>query len=128
MMFEKAPRKQYASVEGKVFNVLGKTACPEATEATLHAIDDRLSRINTYNKALGVGKVIDAFIVDTNHWNGHEIHVLHSNRRIDIYNQASLRFITCLYARPQQIKRYYNGVEPKGKFVPFKHDTNLNEI
>lgn len=78
-------------------------------QSTLHAID-RLSRMLAY-KNLGLAddiKAVAAFVVDKNHPNGDEVHVITNNGLILIFNKKSKNFITVLGARGNQIKRYYN--------------------
>ena len=75
------------------------------TEKTLHYID-RVSRLTSYQGLLS-NKMLDCFIVDTDHKNGLEIHCINEHGLIYIYNKNSMRLITILHPRPSQIKRYY---------------------
>jgi len=59
--------------------------------------------------------MIDAFIVDKQHPNGDEVHVITDTGFILIFNERSERFITVLHARPMQLKRYYMSLN---EFVP----------
>ena len=57
----------------------------------------------------GDGKVIDSFIVDKGHVKGLERHDITDNGIIIIYNAMSGKLVSKLIARPNQIKRYYQG-------------------
>ena len=74
---------------------------------TLHINEERFKRVETYYSTLDSGKWVASFIVDKNHENGREIHVIYTNRLIEIYNERTRKFITVLYARNGQIKRYF---------------------
>ena len=56
-------------------------------------------------------EIYKAFVVDTNHIDGLEIHVVTSNAETLIFNCKTKKFITILFLRPQQAKRY--GWMPK---------------
>lgn len=64
---------------------------------------DRIGRLSKYS----FGNRVDAFIVDTNHANGLEIHILDDLGYIQVYNKNSKRFITAMSGRPSQLKKYY---------------------
>lgn len=51
-------------------------------------------------------EIYKAFVVDKNHIDGLEIHVLTYNAEILVFNYETLRFITVMFARPRQAKRY----------------------
>ena len=57
----------------------------------------------------GDGKIIDSFIVDKGHKNGLEKHCITDTGIVIVYNLESGKFVTKIVARPQQIKRYYEG-------------------
>ena len=59
----------------------------------------------------GDGKVIDSFIIDKGHKDGVEIHSIIDTGLIIIHNQNTCKLVTKLIARPEQIKRYYKGLE-----------------
>ena len=80
-------------------------------------IGDRKNRLKTYFKIKEVGEVYDTFIVDKDHPNGDEIHVLTDTGFILIFNYNTKRFITVLHARPGQLKRYYLNL---GEDIPKK--------
>ena len=78
---------------------------------TKHYSNERSSRKNFIVDEIGIGNVIDAFIVDRYHYEGPEVHILTSTGLILIYNLYSKRFITVLIARPAQIERYYVAID-----------------
>lgn len=65
-------------------------------------------------ETIGIGEIVDTFIIDKGHKNGPERHVLTSTGIIIIYNAYTDKLVTKLIARMGQIKRYYeNGKAPK---------------
>lgn len=65
-------------------------------------------------RAIGIGKVVDSFIVDKGHKNGPERHEITTTGIIVIYNARTNKLITKLIARVGQIRRYYkDGNAPK---------------
>lgn len=74
---------------------------------TEHLKEERLERYHTYVEKLGRGNPVATYIVDKGHDNGNEIHVLCDNRLIYIFNERTMRYITVLYARDGQIRRYF---------------------
>ncbi|MFW6002418.1 MAG: hypothetical protein ACOCQD_03680 [archaeon] len=90
---------------------------------TEHLTEKRLNRYRTYIQKLGRGKPIATYVVDKGHVNGNEIHVLCDNRLIYIFNQHTMRYITVLYARDGQIKRYFKKA-PMHLFDNFKEGLN----
>ena len=75
----------------------------EEIEKTLHMIDDRGDRMNAIEELGGYGKSVCKNIVDRGHRDGAEIFVLTDNAIIKVYNAETLRHITDLIARPEQI-------------------------
>lgn len=78
-------------------------------------------------------KVIKAFIVDTGHENGFEIHALTSNAEILIFNFQTRKLITALFPRVLQVYRYYDILnEEPPLFILDKAEENftkgLNQI
>lgn len=61
----------------------------------------------------GDGNVIDSFVVDKGHKDGAEIHSITDTGLIIIHNKESGKLVTKLIARPEQIKRYYKGLEKR---------------
>ena len=79
----------------------------DAMQKTIHYNSDRKDRIDFIKNVVGVGTIIDKFIVDRGHPNGAEIHSITDNGIIIIQNKNTEKLVTMLIARPQQIKRYY---------------------
>lgn len=50
--------------------------------------------------------IFKVFVINTEHKNGYEIHVLTCNAEILIFNYRTHKFITVLLARPAQLMRY----------------------
>jgi predicted RNA-binding protein associated with RNAse of E/G family len=80
-------------------------------------IGERKNRLDVYFKVKDIGEVFDTFIVDKDHPNGDEVHVITDTGFILIFNHRTKRFITVLHARPAQLKRYYLDL---GEGVPSK--------
>lgn len=80
-----------------------------------HYLLDREEREKVI-KEIGYGKTVKTVVVDRQHRNGPEIHVISDTGIITIYNQRTKVLITKLIARPGQIKRYFkeNEVIPAG--------------
>lgn len=65
-------------------------------------------------RAIGIGEVVDSFIVDKGHKNGPERHEITNTGIIIVYNNRTNKMVTKLIARVGQIKRYYkDGNAPK---------------
>lgn len=79
-----------------------------------HYMTDRKNR-NDIIKEIGVGKVVESFAVDRGHKDGAEIHIVTTTGLIVIYNRKSLKMVTVLIARPNQISRYYENL---GRVAP----------
>lgn len=75
-----------------------------------HYTNDRQKREEVINQ-IGIGKVVDSFIIDRGHRAGAERHEITNTGIIVIYNDKTNKMITKLIARPGQIRRYY----PEGK-------------
>ena len=75
----------------------------EEIEKTLHMIDDRGDRMSAIEELGGYGKSVCKNIIDRGHRDGAEIFVLTDNAIIKVYNAETLRHITDLVARPEQI-------------------------
>ena len=76
---------------------------------TIHIKKDRSTRINAYNS----GDFLSGFIVNTDHKDGLEVHIIDSEGYIHIFNKDSRRYITVLSGRPSQIKLYYRALSLK---------------
>lgn len=88
------------------------------TNVTEHGQERLQTRLKTYLEKLGRAEKVVTRILDKGHDNGLERHVVHRNRLVYIYNVHTRKFITVLYARDGQLKRY--GLDPKDfpKFIP----------
>ena len=78
-------------------------------ENTTFHVSQRKTRLELYD----FGHKVDAFLVNTNHKNGYEIHIIDDKGYIQVYNQESKRFITAMSGRPMQIKHYYQKLNIK---------------
>ena len=76
---------------------------------TQHLID-RLERLKIYRDD---EVFLHGFIVDKQHKNGLEVHIISENGLIYIFNLHTRKFITVLNGRPQQIKRYFQQLDLK---------------
>lgn len=75
----------------------------EEIEKTLHFRDERGDRMNAIEELGGYGKSVCKRVLDRGHKDGPEIFVLTDNAIIKVYNANTLRHITDLIARPEQI-------------------------
>lgn len=94
----------------KPFFVLEECNAKMSNLTTSHLANERENRVNFVNENIEDGKYITSFIVDTLHPNGNEIHHIFDNGVIKIENEETRKFITLLIARPQQLYRYWNGL------------------
>ena len=74
-----------------------------------HIQKDRNTRMNAYDS----GEFLGGFIVNTEHKDGLEVHIIDSEGYIHIFNKESKRYITVLSGRPSQIKLYYKALNLK---------------
>ena len=81
------------------------------TNITEHGQERLQTRLKTYLEKLGRAEKVVTRILDKGHDNGLERHVVHRNRLVYIYNVHTRKFITVLYARDGQLRRY--GLDPK---------------
>lgn len=104
MGYDSTPR-DYFVVKSKIDNRIefNKLA------TTFHYDTERTERHNKILSVIGDGKYLASFVVDKAHPNGDEIHTLFDNGIILIQNKDSRLVITELIARPQQIRRYWEG-------------------
>ena len=75
----------------------------EEIEKTMHMRDERGDRMNAIEEIGGYGKRVCKNIIDRGQRDGAEIFVLTDNAIIKVYNAETLRHITDLIARPEQI-------------------------
>ena len=96
------------------------------TIASDHYNIERQSRYEFITQNIGVGNVVDSFIVDRGHPGGAEIHSVTDTAIIIIHNQKTNKLITELIARPEQIRRLYRlyGRTPPRKIIELAYDHN----
>lgn len=76
-------------------------------DATGHFAADRRDRDAFIHNVIGLGTVIDSFVVDRGHHNGLEVHSVTDTAVIIIHNQKTKKLITELIARPEQLRKLY---------------------
>lgn len=100
--------------ERKKFFVLESLEEPSDVEdavKTFHLENDRVDRWGELPD--NIGKPVYSFVVDTAHPNGYEIHTLTEDGLIFIQNEKTKKLVTFLFARPQQIRRYFQNLGEK---------------
>ena len=80
---------------------------------TFHLENERNTR--TAELPTNIGKPVKSFLVDTAHPNGNEVHTLTEDGLIFIQNEKTNKIVTFLFARPEQISRYFHNL---GEEVP----------
>ena len=93
-----------------MFEIKGKCKVPKVRRASAHLTSERKERLQKY-LALPQGELMDCLLVDKNHPNGWERHEVRSSRIVYIYNDRTELWVTCLYARDEQLIRY--GMNPR---------------
>lgn len=93
----------------------------------------RKARTKYIHNEIGIGNIVDKFIVDRGHPGGNEIHSVTDTAIIIIQNETTKRLITELIARPEQLRRLYRGIgkEPPKSILKLAYEHNkyrLNEI
>lgn len=88
------------------------------TNVTEHGQERLQTRLKVYLEKLGRAEKVVTRILDKGHENGLERHVIHKNRLVYIYNVDTRKFITVLYARDGQLRRYGLNPEKFPKFIP----------
>ena len=71
-----------------------------------HYQNDRLIREHMIQQ-IGEGKVVRTVRWDRGHPNGAELHRITDTGIIIIYNERTLKLVTKIIARPNQIRRYW---------------------
>ena len=94
-----------------MFRIIGKAEIIEGSINTSH-IRKRANRVALVNRLIAKENAIaiDAYVVDKEHENGYERHVIYNNGCVKVYNNQTQKYVTCLVARLPQIERY--GIEP----------------
>lgn len=67
------------------------------------------------NQGLFKKSICSAFVVDKGHENGLENHIVLKSGVVIILNATTNKFVTFLFARPGQIRRYYDSTDG---FIP----------
>lgn len=98
-----------------------------------HYAQERQTRDDLIQKVIGLGKIIDTFIVDRRHCNGAEVHSVTDTAIIIIQNQKTQKLVTELIARPGQLRRLYEkrGQQPPKWLIKKAYQNNsrgYNEI
>lgn len=78
-------------------------------DKTIHFLLDNKERFDLIDNVIGRGHIIDTFHWDKGHRNGAELHYITDTGIIIIRNEKTLKYVTMLIARPQQIRRYYQA-------------------
>ena len=90
-----------------MFELLGYMDNFTACGKTSHAVN-RSKRLQVAERLIieESAKVVKIAVVNKEHKNGNEIHVIFNNGIIKVYNARTHKFITVLIARVPQIERY----------------------
>lgn len=77
---------------------------------TKHFVETRCDgRMSAIKKILTPNEfILTSFRVDKFHKNGAEIHSISNNGLIFIHNERTMKLVTVLIARPNQVKRLFN--------------------
>lgn len=96
-------------------------------ECSRHYIKDREDRINFIDTYIGVGDIVDTFIVDRGHIKGVEEHDVTDTGIIIIKNYLSGKIITNIVARPKQLRELYGseGRVPPRKLLRLAYRHNI---
>ena len=88
---------------------------------------DRREYIQEY---IGLGDVIDSFVIDRGHEDGPEIHSVTTTALILIRNAKTQKPITELIARPEQLRRLYRtvGKQPPRKLLRLAYKHNAEQL
>ena len=93
------------------FNVLARISLKEVPvydELYTKHVLERIERIDKYYPLMS-NKMLYAFLVDTQHPAGTEIHAINENGLIYIFSNTTRRLITIIHPRRAQILRYFEG-------------------
>ena len=90
-----------------MFQLIGYMETFTAGGQTSHAVN-RSKRLQIAERLIieECAKVVKIAVVNKEHKNGNEIHIVYNNGVVKIYNQNTRKFITVLIAREPQIARY----------------------
>lgn len=103
------------------------------TPKSAHYRTERQERHTFIQRYIGVGNIIDSFVVDRGHPSGAEVHCVTDTGIIIIHNQRTNKIITELIARPEQLRKLYrlqNRNVPKEILaLAYKHNiASYNEM
>ena len=73
---------------------------------TTHFSAERQERYNKYLPLIENSEIIKMCIIDTEHRNGLEVHIINDNAICLVYNLKSRKLVTPLALREGQLKRY----------------------
>ena len=90
-----------------MFKLIGYMEEFTASGQTSHAVN-RSKRLQIAERLIieESAKVIRIAVVNKDHKNGNEIHIVYNNGVVKVYNENTRKFITVLIARVPQIERY----------------------
>lgn len=93
-----------------MINVVGKVNTEFVSSgSTLHAINDRFSRLRTYRNYLS-NTFLFGFLVDNHHEKGRELHFINDYGLVYIFNEKSKKFITIIHPRSKQLYHYFKSL------------------
>ena len=94
---------------------------------SVHFNTERQSREAFINNFIGIGSIVDSFVVDRGHPDGAELHSVTDTAIIIIHNLSTNKLITELIARPEQLRRLYRSVckEPPRKILKLAYKHNI---
>ena len=90
-----------------MFELLGYIETFTAGGKTSHAVN-RSKRLQVAERLIfeESAKVVKIAVVNKEHENGNEVHIVYNNGVVKIYNEHTRKFITVLIAKVPQIERY----------------------
>jgi hypothetical protein len=87
------------------FKIVGKLDSFVPTGETTHA-KERKQRFSVYGNLIGK-KPLFIFEVDNSHEKGNEIHAIHENGVVYVYNKSTGWLVTCMAPRYEQMRMYF---------------------
>ena len=93
---------------------------------SVHFNTERQSRESFIKKYIGIGSVVDSFVINRGHPDGAEVHSVTDTAIIIIHNMSTNKLITELIARPEQLRRLYRseGKKPPRKILELAYKHN----
>lgn len=94
---------------------------------SVHFDVERQGRNAFIHKFIGMGSVVDSFVINRGHPGGAELHSVTDTAIIIIHNLETNKLITELIARPEQLRRLYRsaGKEPPRKILKLAYKHNI---